>query len=512
MRADTTAYDQIQPIPPASNRWLRALIPAILALAGLVLGAVWALSSPLASSPDDNYHQTSIWCPSPLSTSGCTYWSDGHGKDGVLVPKLLNDAACYAFKPNETAECASAISPEETKLVTHVDRGEYPGLYYKFMHLFSGDDIRQSVNWMRLINVMIAVALIGAIALVGGRETRRLLTYSCLALIPLGIFLLSSINPSAWTVLGLLAVWPALYGYFTAKSTKSIIIFGGLATVAGIIAAGSRTDAGPYLAVIMLAACLLFYRRILSKPLLAFVPVGLIICGAIGFLTSGQTDVVTSGFSSTGKATGLSLLMNNIFELPSLFGGMVGLKWGLGWIDTPMPAITGILMVMIVGGLLMVGLRHLKAEKIAGLSVIVGTIIVIPLYILQISGNEVGENVQARYLLPLLAPLIGAALILPRRTGDHGVLSLSRSQTSVVYVLAVAAHAAALHRSIRRYVSGIDVKSFNLNIQVEWWPTYLPSPMVTWVLGSLAAAILGLALFRTRSQQPEAGTSQVAAI
>jgi hypothetical protein len=51
------------------------------------------------------------------------------------------------------------------------------------------------------------------------------------------------------------------------------------------------------------------------------------------------------------------------------------------------------------------------------------------------------------------------------------------------------AHTFALHAVMRRYITGTDVVSWNLNRKAEWWWDPLPSPMLTWFIASLAYAI-----------------------
>ena len=67
----------------------------IIGVIGLVLsvcgvGAAWAVSSPLGASPDDDYHLGSIWCPPPLSESGCSTGYTDRGTFGPVVPESVS--------------------------------------------------------------------------------------------------------------------------------------------------------------------------------------------------------------------------------------------------------------------------------------------------------------------------------------------------------------------------------------------------------------------------------------
>ena len=46
--------------------WRSVSVVVVLA-AALVSGICWSLASPIGASPDDDYHQASIWRPVPLS-------------------------------------------------------------------------------------------------------------------------------------------------------------------------------------------------------------------------------------------------------------------------------------------------------------------------------------------------------------------------------------------------------------------------------------------------------------
>ncbi|NDB42420.1 MAG: hypothetical protein EB035_05530, partial [Actinobacteria bacterium] len=47
----------------------------------------------------------------------------------------------------------------------------------------------------------------------------------------------------------------------------------------------------------------------------------------------------------------------------------------------------------------------------------------------------------------------------------------------------------ALHQTMRRYITGVDVIGWNLNQDAEWWWTVGPSPMTIWLLGTVAFGV-----------------------
>ena len=53
-----------------------AVFAILFALGYFLFGTAWAWSSAIGSSPDDDYHLASAWCPPPLDSSGCTIGFD----------------------------------------------------------------------------------------------------------------------------------------------------------------------------------------------------------------------------------------------------------------------------------------------------------------------------------------------------------------------------------------------------------------------------------------------------
>ena len=86
---------------------------------------------------------------------------------------------------------------------------------------------------------------------------------------------------------------------------------------------------------------------------------------------------------------------------------------------------------------------------LAGLAA--GFCLFLPLYILQGGGNIVGENVQPRYLLPLVMVSLGLALLVP---DGRKRWPLGRLRTAILVLTVATANALALHSELRRYLTG----------------------------------------------------------
>lgn len=485
---------------------LRPVAGGVLMLTALLATCfAWAFSSPLGSSPDDDYHQSSIWCPPPIEDSNCRLHLDGEGNViGAYVPELVRHAPCYAFHPDSSAACVEDLRSDVLVPSTgRIDRGGYPGPYYRFMHIFVGEDVTRSVLAARFFNASVAVILIGAAALIMPPAGRRMMVLSNLGtFIPLGVFVVASINPSSWAITGLAVTWLSMYSLVTGTTRWKVVASAVLLLVGAALAGASRSDAGAFVVVAVLGFGVALWphtwehRRRLMAPALA------ILIGTASYLSGSQADVLVQGFGEDYARDPGDVLFHNITELPALFAGVYGLRWPLGWLDTDMPAMTYIGGIVILGAALVRGLRELWLAKVLALVVVGGSLVVLPLTILQGSLNLVGDSVQPRYLLPLLTAFLGVAL-LGRRTCPPG---FRLGQTTALYVVLVAANSAALHANIRRYVTGQDILSLNLGQTAEWWWSFGPSPMEVWAVGSAAFAVTALSLFVVRERQPGAPT------
>ncbi len=74
--------------------------------------------------------------------------------------------------------------------------------------------------------------------------------------------------------------------------------------------------------------------------------------------------------------------------------------------------------------------------------------------------------------------------------GADPVQGPNRRQTLWIAALAAGAHAVALHILMRRYITGVDVASVNLNDGKEWWWGMGVEPMSIWLVGSVSFGIL----------------------
>jgi len=497
----------------------RFLFPVLIVLGSVLAAGAWIVSSPSGGGPDDVMHNASIWCPSPAGKyCAIVGYSNNDpnqpNKPIVEVPARLVQAACFAYYPKISAACLNDVPLNGMTRSDDPDNGRYPGPYYRIMHVFASSsavEFDRMVLLVRTANVLIAALFFIGVAWLLPWSMRRLLVYTMIGLsVPLVIYMLTSVNPTAWGITGVMTVWFALTGLFATAGDPSVPrwrrrALAGMAVAAAALAASARTDCAAFCFVAVLAVGAFHLpqlnpRRWRPHRLTWAAMIAVTIIGILGTFSGSQTSALGCGLSC-GSHTNLitrALLFYNIEHLPALFQGF----WtvALGWFDVPMLPITTSLVTLIGFGLFYLGFRRMSVPKAVAAGGVLLGLVVMSLYMLQIGGDKVGTNMQPRYLAPLI--LMIAAIMLSRRRCD-GARRLSSAQTWAAYVCLVVAHSFALHSLIQRYTMGVDEMTQNLNRVIEWWRPGLPSPMAVWLLGSLGFAGLALLLFVVRRKNAE---------
>jgi hypothetical protein len=496
-------------------RWIH--LAPVLAFVAL---SAWAFASPLGAAPDDDYHLVSTWC----AVGGNDECRPGAGDFTRSLDPEFGDVTCYAGHREESAACQTEAFDDPSAPRFDTDRGnfagEYPPVYYAVMHIFAGPDIQVSALVMRLVNAALFVALATALSVLLPIARRSTLLWGWLiAVVPLGIFLIPSNNPSGWAITGVGTAFLALLGWFETTGRRHWVL-GALYLVGVVMAAGARGDAGVYVVGASVVASIIAFARGRAWMLLALLPLAGVIISVIFFVSAGQSGVGAIGFTGgeavsspddTGDEgvvgqppevplTGFALAAYNLLSLPYLWTGVWG-TWALGWFDTGMPAIVAWAAVSAFVVVAFAGLGKLDWRKAISIAGVMLVLIVLPVYVLTVGGMKVGDALQPRYLLPLILLLCLLLTTMPR----GAVLRFTRLQTFLIVAALAGANLVALQVNIRRYVTGDDRQGLDLDAGAEWWWQGFPvGPVWVWVVGSLAFAGL-LAVLWPRLRTPEPG-------
>ena len=499
--------------------WIRSLRVLGVALIALVSFGAWGFSSAVGSAPDDDYHLTSVWC----SSYGGDICEVDPGGEGVYIPEALREAIyCYYHNPTQSAGCQPFLDgtdprPDVPFAHNNPSRNLYPDGYYQFQNLFQTVNIEATALTIRFVNL--GVFLVVGFGLFFALPLRLRQTWVwmwALGVVPMGMFIIPSSNPSSWAITAVAAGWIALLGYLETTKARSWIL--GLTFLAMIgLAVSARIDSVLYLGFAAILAVWLSPTR--GRELLMKTWIGLIgiAIAAVALIINpanlarvvrgiGQrSDVyenplpwVSAGEVIDPNAFDWALLWNNFWNIPGLWLGVFGgFPWGsLGWLDTSLPQIVLTGTMLAVAGVAFIALKVANRQKIIGLLIALGALWFMPLYLLQLGGFQAGEELQPRYLMPLMMVLLGILVLTP--TGVP--LITDRTRLWLILGGLSLANAIALHTNIRRYTTGIRVQGFNLDSPREWWWPFFPGfigPTLVWALGTLAfASLVWILLFR----------------
>lgn len=481
----------------------RGLLAAIALVAALCAGFGWAWSSPVGSSPDDDYHMSSIWCPPPLATSGCQIGKDAKGRVTGTVPARVGEWPCYVNKANVSAACELNLQDTTMEPNYRIDNGDYPGGYYRFMHLFVGPDVRASVLTMRLVNVGLATILLGAALALARSAGRRAGVYAFLgACVPVGIYLIGSVNPSAWSFVGIAALTIGLDTLLAGRGRLQRWGSGAVALAGAVLAGSARSDAVAFIVLAVTSVMVLRWRTVRSAGALLVVPVAALAVGVASVLASAQaTRAAGTSFGAKNRYTSrLDAFLHNIFEVPQAAfgvfgGGAPGSGWGLGWFDIHLPASVPLLAGGVAIGLVMLGLQRVGRVQLLVMGGLTAFMWAWPLYMVVQSRDLLGYNFQPRYLLPAVVLMLYLVCV---GAADDRTVRLGRVSAVLAALALAAAHGIALFTNLRRHTLGMN-GPMSLTVTPQWWWPWGPSPLAVWLIGAGGFTVLALLLLTSVS-------------
>lgn len=454
----------------------------------LTLGA-WSLSSPVGSSPDDDFHLASIWCGQGERDGLC---EAGSSPERLRVPEKVITGVCFAARPDVTASCQGNEYLDEGFLLAETSRvnagSQYPPGFYFAASLLTNDNMATSTIAIRLANsALFSILAVVTWCLLPYRLRFSLAASAALTLVPVGLFFVASTNPSSWALTSGVLVLPAMLGFFTERGWRRGAL-GGIAALAGLLAFGSRGDAAAYTIVALLAAAVLAFAPTRRFWLSAILPAALIITAVVATFSAGQIGLAVSGEmgreTEANPTSKLALAALNLVSLPRLWAGVFGHGWGLGWLDTGLPDIVPAVGIVLVAGVLFVAFKVMDWRRALALCGIGAANLIVPTYILVQSGSMVGSEVQPRYILPLVTMFVAAALApsADQTPGAFRGVNLSRLQLSLIAFGLAGTNAISLFVNLKRNVS---TGSYNLDSATDWWWAAGPSPFGVLTIGAV---------------------------
>ena len=502
-------------VPQRPARRATRLAGPFLVLAAAGVLTAWLLAAPPGASPDDGYHLGSIWCAEGFKDGICIEDPASPDRSRVLVPQPVLEIACFTYDGSRSAACQlEALGTSSQRLVpaaTNIN-GERPNLYYRAMHLLIGDgqDVAAATARIRIANAIVVLALVTLTALAADRRLRTafLLSWS-IAVVPLGLFLLTSVNTSAWGIAGLTTAWANVITVREHPDHRNRIAAAALAALGLVMALGARTEAVAHTGIIMAALVTMWGveqlrrsgrrlrdldRRVATGAIAAVALVAALaaLLATIAPQSAGLDGVVDDlreGYARIAAREVGEPFLAIAFEVPTLWAGALGNVWGLGALDTPIPSLASYPLMGMFVGLVAIGLHRGARARTIAVTVLLAALFVFPTFSLLRVGLLVYEQLQPRQFMVLLFPLLGIAL--HRLRDEEGFTLGAAGRTTAVLSLTLA-HSMALLVTIQRHTSGLlpgflgEPRHVDFGRQIEWWWATAPHPDVVWVLGSLA--------------------------
>ncbi|HQZ85091.1 MAG TPA: hypothetical protein PLB21_05600, partial [Actinomycetota bacterium] len=344
------------------------------------------------------------------------------------------------------------------------------------------------------------------------------------AAVPLGMFLFASINPNAWSVIGVAACWGPALSFLIGDHRRSEplredepsgaprdgrassarwlsatrIAFVALST---LLALGARSESPLFVTGVALAVTVLGFQR--EQWRRALLPAGMVVAAVAFYLFYGAAKFSEMMSYQRDGTVRLWELTVGVAVLP--FRGL-GPDGPLGWLDTGMPATVTVPAVGAFAAAIIIGLARIDTRKALALLAF--------LVVCQLGGTlaayqamSTGNNLQPRYFLPALFIIAGLALLPTRlvaRASEVGGGRLSPNFTSLQFWLiagaVIVANSAALLAVLSRFTFGVGPLQPDLLAKVGrplWWWVSLPfGPFGVWLLGSVAFAAALVVAFR----------------
>lgn len=374
-------------------------------------------------------------------------------ENSVSVPANVALAPCFAHNPDVGVDCQQSLTSDMTE-VTHTNAivGAYPGGFYWVMSWFVGATPLISVLLMRIVNAVLFVGIAAVTLKLSEPQWRApLLLGIAVTIVPLGMSIIASTNPSSWTLFAPAFIYVLARTLLRATNASRAVLVGALTVGIVALSSSARSDAAIFAIFAVVLAPLSEWKRATAKRTFVITALSSLIIALLSVLGSGQASGAASGKMVESETTGSSigLLLRNLSDLPSLLFGSFG-TWDLGWFDTPMPSMVWLPQLLAFGALLMSAslLKRSRRELIIPV-VAFGTLAFVALTISQLSGAVIGATVQPRYVFPLMC----LALVALLSTSTSQVVLVRQQLTTTLIIVAVA-NVTAVGATLIRYSAG----------------------------------------------------------
>ncbi|MEO7397602.1 MAG: DUF2142 domain-containing protein [Ilumatobacteraceae bacterium] len=382
----------------------------------------------------------------------------------------LGDVRCYFGDEDIPAGCDVG---NEHGFVSSAAR--YPPYYYAVVggaaRLVGQTD---SVRVYRLASALICTAaLTVAFALIRRSKARRLAPLMLVALTPMALFMLASVNPNATEIAGFILVWALLARMCTDDElSKSLTL--ATSVIAAVLVA-SRPISAVWLAcigvVVLIAAAPDRRRTLLCRPYLIriVVPLAISVVASLAWLRYASFEIGDASVATDLRFGTVARL--SVEAWPLYYRQTIGV---LGWLDTDLPVITYVGWTLALVAVATLYLRGASSRNWLTLAALVAAWLALPLVINAFTAADAGLSFQGRYSLPILAGVAFLPMLDTRNRRTPGSVT---TMTVVALAVISVAEIAGFWQMLRRFSVGAHGKIWLVG-GLPWHPGVAPMVLI----------------------------------
>jgi hypothetical protein len=437
----------------ARTRWPAAVFASLLTLL-----LTWAIATPRYGAPDELAHTIKAYATAHGQLLGSTTPGTSSLVRTFNVPRGLVSAEpwCFASFPEANAGCA--VPTNDNSIVSaESSAATYPIPYYAVVGTAArAIGASDSARAYRLISIGLSTLALTAALVLVRRSFGSHAAVALLALDPMAVFVMSSVNPAALEVSGMLVLWAFLGRILTrddAASRNDLLI----ASSIGAALVVMRPVSFPWV-MIAFAGFFILEWRPLSIPREQRIR-GLAVAG-IPITLSVVASALWSRFAGVGLTDDKIIVEAPTLDIARVAIGRTALLFRqgfgtLGWLDTQLPSgIYGMWIAVIVSA--------------ASAVIFFGCWVAYPAAYATLARTPAVW--QGRYNLPLLGGTAICTLVAVTRDqpGAHA-RQLARLCAGAFIIVEVV----ALHQTLRRFMVGasgdILLRSAGWSPRVDPW-------------------------------------------
>jgi hypothetical protein len=304
------------------------------------------------------------------------------------------------------------------------------------------------------------------------------------ALTPMVLFVMASVNPNAAELAGFFVIWCCLARVASDDALPERLLRVASFTAAAVVL--TRPISIVWLAgtvvVALVATSPARRRQLLSWRLAAWaiVPTGVASVGSWLWLQYARFEVVDERVDRS--RTFIAAMRESMAAWTELMRETVGV---LGWLDTRMPSFVYVAWAVALVIVAVIHVRSATRRALVALAVLAGVWLALPLVINAFTYSRAGLTFQGRYALPVF---VGVAFL--PMWNDGSIMRWPRLQQrwliGAALGLVVVAEVGGFWQTLRRFTVGADGKII-LAGTLPWSPAVAPMLLIAANLAAMAA-------------------------